>query len=120
MGVALEDKAVAYPFSVLSLEPVVNDLVGEAPVLVVFGQDNIATAVFDRKVGDQILTFSLSNPEALTLTDAETGSTWDGLAGTATAGPLAGERLTQLKSTNSFWFGWKDFYPDTRVYGTDG
>ena len=120
VGVALEDEAVAYPFSVLSLEPVVNDLVGEAPVLVVFGQDNIATAVFDRKVGDQILTFSLSNPEALTLTDAETGSTWDGLAGTATAGPLAGERLTQLKSTNSFWFGWKDFYPDTRVYGTDG
>ncbi len=120
VGVALEDEAVAYPFSVLSLEPVVNDEIGDTPVLVVFGEDQLSTAVFDRQVGDQTLTFSLSDPARLTLTDAETGSTWQGLTGMATGGPLAGERLTRLKSTNSFWFGWKDFYPDTRVYGIDG
>ena len=53
------------------------------------------------------------------LTDAETGSTWDGLAGRAVAGPLAGEQLEWVKSTASFWFGWKDWYPETRVYGED-
>jgi hypothetical protein len=119
VGVELGGEAVAYPFSVLSFEPVVNDNVGGTPVLVVFGQDNVTTAVFSREVGDQTLTFSLANAESLSLTDAETGSTWRALTGEATDGPLAGQRLDQLKSTNSFWFGWKDFYPETRVYGVD-
>jgi hypothetical protein len=119
VGVALGDGAAAYPFSVLSLEPVVNDEVGGNPILVVFGDDSVTSAVFSREVGDQTLTFSLEDPESLALTDAETGSTWQGLTGQATGGPLAGERLPRLKSTNSFWFGWKDFYPDTRVYGLD-
>jgi hypothetical protein len=63
-------------------------------------------------------TNSLSDPEALTLSDAETGSIWEGLTGLAIDGPLAGEQLTRVKSTSSFWFGWKDWYPETRVYGT--
>jgi hypothetical protein len=32
---------------------------------------------------------------------------------------LAGEQLEWVKSTASFWFGWKDWYPETRVYGVD-
>ncbi|HSR32601.1 MAG TPA: DUF3179 domain-containing (seleno)protein [Anaerolineae bacterium] len=51
------------------------------------------------------------------MTDAETGSTWDGLTGQAIGGPLIGKRLARVKSTASFWFGWKDWYPETRVYG---
>jgi hypothetical protein len=119
VGLALDGEAVAYPFSVLSLQPVVNDQVGDRPVLVVFDEDTATGVVFDREREDQTLTFTLPDPEpdALTLTDAETGSTWDGLTGRATDGPLAGEQLTRLRSTASFWFGWKDFYPDTRVYG---
>jgi hypothetical protein len=35
------------------------------------------------------------------------------------SGPLAGSRLPRIKSTSAFWFGWKDFYPHTRVYGVD-
>ena len=119
-GAALKDEAVAYAFSVLSLEPVVNDHVGDTQLLVVFGVDQLSTAVFDRQVGNQTLTFSLSDPEMLTLTDAETGSTWEGLDGAATGGPLAGEQLAPLRSTNSFWFGRKDFCPNTRVCGKDG
>ena len=53
------------------------------------------------------------------LSDEETGTLWDGLTGKAIDGPLAGKRLTRLKSTSSFWFGWKDWYPDTRIYGID-
>jgi hypothetical protein len=40
-------------------------------------------------------------------------------AAEAIAGPLAGQQLQRLKSTIVFWFGWKDFYPETRVYGVD-
>jgi hypothetical protein len=39
------------------------------------------------------------------------------MRGLSTEGSLAGTQLEPLKSTISFWFGWKDFYPETRVYG---
>lgn len=117
IGVEHQDEAVAYPFSVLNDEPAVNDVVGDVPVLVTFYADTATGVVFERTLNGQILTFS-GGPD-LVLTDQETGSTWDGRSGLATDGPLAGEQLTRIKSTRSFWFGWKDFYPETRVYGID-
>jgi hypothetical protein len=117
VGVALGDEAVAYPWGELSLEPVVNDVVGGTPVLVVFGENTATGVVFDRGLEGQLLTFSMSDPETLTLTDAQTGSTWEGLTGLATDGPLSGKQLARVKSTSSFWFGWKDWYPETRVHG---
>jgi hypothetical protein len=115
VGVEQNGDPVAYPFSALNTQPVVNDEIGGGPVLVVFDKDTAASAVFSRVLDGQTLTFSPK--DGLTLADAETGSTWIGLTGLATDGPLKGKRLTQLKSTSSFWFGWKDFYPNTRVWG---
>jgi hypothetical protein len=89
VGVSLEDVAVAY--------------------------NTANSAVFDRSTSEGVLTFEIE--EGLTLVDQETGSTWDGLTGEAIEGSLKGETLRRLKSTSSFWFGWKDFYPDTKVYG---
>jgi hypothetical protein len=117
VGVEQDGEAVAYPFGVLNDEPVVNDKVGVQPVLVVFNAETGTGVVFDRRVNDQILTFSLI--DGVTLKDSETGTLWDGLTGQALDGELAGETLTRLKSTASFWFGWKDWYPDTRVYGIE-
>jgi Protein of unknown function (DUF3179) len=48
--------------------------------------------------------------------DAETSSTWDGIAGRATDGKLAWTPLEQVPITYSFWFGCADFYPQTTVY----
>ncbi len=117
IGVEVNGEAVAYPFSVLSEQPVVNDVVGDVSVLVVFNTDPASGVVFDRTLDGQTLTFEAS--DGLILVDLETGSTWDGMSGTALDGPLAGKTLERIKSTSSFWFGWKDFYPDTRVYGID-
>jgi len=115
-GVELDDAAIAYPFSVLNNEPVVNDTFAGIDLLIVFDANTAATAVFNRNVNGQLLTFA---GDGFTLTDAETGSTWDIFSGAATAGPLAGTQLERIKSTTSFWFGWKDFHPDTRIYGID-
>jgi hypothetical protein len=120
VGVALGDEAVAYPWSVLSSEPVVNDKVGGTPVLVVFDANTQASVAYAREVDRQVLTFALSDPSAMHLTDAETGSRWDGMTGLALEGPLAGKSLNRVRSTSSFWFGWKDWYPETRVYGAEG
>ena len=116
IGVEHNGAAFAYPFSVLNDQPVVNDQIGDLPVLVVFNVDTGAGAVFSRQREDGwVLTFN--SKDGLILEDKESGSTWDGMNGLAIDGPLAGTQLVQLKSTASFWFGWKDWFPDTRVYG---
>jgi hypothetical protein len=117
IGVALDEGAIAYPFRFLSNEPVVNDTVGEQDLLVVFDQVKAGGIVFDRQVGDRTLTFLAASDGKLT--DSETGSTWDAFSGTAVDGPLLGESLKRIKSTVVFWFGWKDFYRDSLVYGID-
>ncbi len=115
IGLEVDGEAVAYPFAVLDIEQVVNDVVAEKPVLVVFDEPTGTRVVYDRVVAGETLTFTAVTRGALA--DVETNSTWDAVTGEAIAGPLAGQQLQRLKSTIVFWFGWKDFYPDTRVYG---
>lgn len=117
IGVEKNGQAVAYPFSVLNDQPVVNDTVGETAVLVVFDAQTGSGVVFERTLDGQTLTFTHSLE--MVLVDEETGTAWDGLTGRAIDGPLTGQSLQRVKSTRSFWFGWKDFYPETRVYGID-
>ena len=118
IGVELGDTAVAYPYSVLNDEPVVNDTVADTDLLVVFNPESAVGIVYNRQVDGQTLTFK-ADGDSLTLTDEETGSTWDAFSGVATAGSLAGTQLERIKSTTIFWFGWKDFHPDTLLYGIE-
>ncbi len=117
IGVEQNGEAVAYPFGALNEEPVVNDLVGGEPVLIVFNAETGAAVAYSRELAGEAQPLTFSSLEGLRLMDAETDSTWLGFSGEAIEGPLAGMRLTPVKSTSAFWFGWKDFYPDTRVYG---
>jgi hypothetical protein len=118
IGVTDGAAAAAYPFAVLNMEPVINDQVGERPILVVFNPDIGSGIVFDRRVGDQILTWT-AGISSETMIDGETGTVWNLFTGDAVEGPLAGHSLERVSSTPSFWFGWKDFYPHTRIYGID-
>lgn len=116
VGVEFNGNAVAYPFSILNDEPVVNDTVDGAEILVAFDKDSASGLVYDRIINGQTLTFNPSD-QPFTVIDNETGSTWDTVSGTATDGELAGQTLNRIKSTTVFWFGWKDFFPDTILYG---
>jgi hypothetical protein len=123
IGVALDGVAMAYPFGQLSGEPVVNDEVNGQPLVVVFDPDSATGAVFSREVEGRELHFRLAVSGGLAdarLVDDETGTTWSAFTGMGLDGPLAGVRLGRLRSTSSFWFGWKDWYPETEVYGLEG
>jgi hypothetical protein len=122
IGLRLDDQVKAYPFTHLSQEPVVNDTVGNHPVVVVFQAQTATGMVFSRRVGERVLRFTpvpASATERLTMKDAETGSLWSGLDGRALAGPLKGKQLAQISATYAFWFAWKDYYPKTMVYGEE-
>ena len=114
IGVEQDGEAVAYDFDTLNAERIVNDRVGETDALVVFLPESATGLVYNRLVDGQMLTFRYEDE---TLIDNETQSTWDAWLGTATSGPLEGQRMRRVDSTRSFWFGWKDWYPDTRIYG---
>ncbi len=118
IGVELGETAVAYPYSALNKEPLINDSAGGKDLLVHLDLQSGAGAVFDRRVNSETLTFT-QNEGQVTMTDDQSGSTWEMLTGVAVDGPLKGTELQRIKSVASFWFGWVDFHPDTIVYGVN-
>ena len=118
-GLVIDGQPVVYPFSRLAEERVANDTVAGQPVLVIFVPDTRTALAFRREVDGQMLTFAPGEGDTGTFIDAETGSIWTALTGAAVSGPLQGKRLERIPGTSSFWFGWKDFYPDTQVWRED-
>ena len=115
IGVRIGGEVKAYSFTALARVRVVNDTIGGVPLVVVFDGASFSGAVYRRDPGGNLLTFA-PGPNALSMVDHETGSTWDGLSGRATAGAYAAMVLQQVPITYSFWFGWADFYPNTELY----
>lgn len=120
-------EAVAYPFPLLRAQGVINDTVGDLPVVAFWqpgqasalGASDINTAadvgtagLFRRELGDRLLTFEAAADGVIR--DAETGSAWN-VFGTATAGELAGEQLQLLPAAPHFWFAWAAFRPEARL-----
>jgi hypothetical protein len=116
LGVRLDGHVKAYSLNALAKDRVVNDIVGDVPLVVVFDGNTESGAVFRRDPNGRTLTFRAGS-KPLELVDVETGSTWDGLIGRATAGPLSGTVLEQVPITFGFWFAWADFYPETDLFG---
>lgn len=118
IGVDVRGESVAFPFGVLNDEPVVNYEIGDVPVVVVFNPDSGGGAVWNRSLENgQILSFAEMGDGMMR--DIETGSLWSGFTGEAVSGDLVGQTLGSVKSTQSFWFGWIDFYPDTEIFGIE-
>ena len=120
-GTVIDNQPAVYPHSILQDERAVNDTVAGTELTVWFDPRTKTARLYNRTVttessGEQTLTFIATGAE-LEFKDKETGSTWLLLNGKAIDGPLKGAILTAIPSTNSFWFGWKDWYPQTMVYG---
>jgi hypothetical protein len=119
LGLVLNNKAKAYPFSVLSRQPVINDTFQTSPLLVVFDTESTTGVIFNRNLDGKTLSFKqIKKPgsKSLILADDATGSVWDGLTGTSFKGSYKGKKLQPIPMTPSFWFGWVDHYPNTEVY----
>lgn len=119
LGLVLSGKAKAYPFSVLSRHPMINDTFRAVPLLVVFDTDSTTGVIFNRNLDGKTLSFNqVKKPGAKSpvLADDVTGSVWDGLSGTSLQGYYKGKKLEALPMTPSFWFGWVDHYPDTELF----
>ena len=129
VGVTLSNgRAKAYPFGELRSARVVNDVVSDVPIAVFWGGETVdplqagtidgggivGTGVaFDRRVGQQTLTFDSDDNDRFV--DRETGTSWS-ILGEALSGELAGQRLEPVIHRNDFWFAWAAFFPEAPVY----
>ncbi|HBK79876.1 MAG TPA: hypothetical protein DDZ83_09435 [Nitrospinae bacterium] len=121
-------KAKVYPFAELNRAGVVNDVFAGRDLLVSYCESAKSGVVFDRKLDGRVLTFepgskngpgkgSKIGPAGCpVMRDRETGTQWVLLTGAAAEGPLKGKKLRMIPSTQSFWFGWKDYYPKSEIY----
>jgi hypothetical protein len=116
---------VAYAFDYLQREQVINDAVGNTPVVVFWqpgatsaldaprvaqSRDVGQAALYGRTVDGQQLSFRLNDSDEFI--DEQTGSTWN-IFGEATAGDLAGEQLPSYLCFPHFWFAWSSAHPRT-------
>ncbi len=119
--------AVAYPFTLLKEQRVINDTVDGQAVAVFWtpgtasaldtgtlaeGRDVGSAAAYSRELDGQTLHFTFTGEQVV---DDATGSTWN-QHGQAVSGELAGAQLEPVVAINHFWFSWAAFKPDTRVY----
>ncbi len=112
----------AYPVTIMSWHEVVNDWIGDLPVVITYcplcgtGMAFLA----DSPAGP--LTFGVSGllyQSNLLLYDRETETLWSQLLAQAIAGPLRGTRLTTVALTHATWDAWREAHPNSQVLSTD-
>ena len=101
---------------------IVNDQVGEKPVVVTYCPLCRSGVVFDALTDKQVYEFGVSgllyNSDVL-LYDRQTESPWSQLVGAAVAGELSGTALEMVPSAMVTWAEWKKKHPGTQVLSTE-
>jgi hypothetical protein len=114
LGISLGERAKAYPFDVLARWQVINDIFLSRPVVATFDVQSTAAQLFDRTVGERVLTFG-ARPDGL-MEDAETGSLWHLIRGDCLEGELQGAQLRPMPAIVSFRHVWAQFHPKTELF----
>ena len=105
----------------------VQDRVGPEPVLLVVGPDGQSVRAFRARVpnGNGLAEFyrTLDNQTALPggpsiplMMDDATGSKWN-FQGCAIEGKAKGACLERVEVIKDYWFDWRQYNPDTTVFG---
>ncbi len=112
IGVVDGSTARAYPRPAVRESGVVNDTVGDRPVVVT--ALDLTLVAYERTVGGAVLTFVRDDKQHL----SAGGSRWQILTGRAIDGPYEGQTLSSAsRRSQLYWFAWLDFYPETELYG---
>lgn len=116
LGIATKEASKAYPVRILNWHEVINDDVGQQPVVISWCPLCGSGVVYDPDVGQGRHTFGVSGllyKRNLLLYDHETDSLWSQLGGKAVTGPLAGTSLRLLPASIATWAQWREAHPET-------
>ncbi len=113
LGISTSTASKAFPWNAVLSSKLIQDHVGDEPVLLVVGPDNTSTRAFVTHANE---TFARSASGANgIMTDAETSSVWN-FSGCAVSGPLTGQCLQPIEAVKDYWFDWLNYHPATTVF----
>ncbi len=127
LNIRFDNAHKLYPYGTIEKIGVINDAVGDTPVVVLSGagyvspldQTEIVSSTtvplaigYSRNVDGTLLTFQKKGDDFI---DKQTGSKWT-LFGEAISGSLKGAQLRRVDSGNHFAFAALAFTPDAEVY----
>jgi hypothetical protein len=109
--VELGDTSKAYRSSSMRNREVINDVIDEKPILILYDRERQLASAFSRVFGGKTLEFELDESNSSYIKDRSAIRRWDfeGIAHN-------GENLTPIPSFKAYWFAWAAFHPDTLVY----
>jgi hypothetical protein len=111
LGLLLDGNAKAYAYDDILSAGVVNDHLGNTPI-VVWADEEVINA-FVRRVENQTLTITIIDG---LIQDMETSSSWDLARGLALDGPLSGQALQPIPGSTAYDWAWLDFYPQSEFF----
>jgi hypothetical protein len=114
VGVEVNGKSKAYPFSAIEKQSPILDTVGGKDIVIFLADDKKSVRVFERALDGKILEFLLK-PDSNEIADAQTASVWD-FSGKAISGELTGKQLRKITVLKDYWFDWKTYHADTQLY----
>ncbi len=122
IGITVNGESRAYPINILNWHEVVNDQIRGVPVSVTYCPLCGTGLVYQSKVRGKTLKFGVSgllyNSDVL-LYDRQTETLWSQILSKAVNGPMKGQKLTMVPSSQTSWSSWLKKQPNTKVLSTD-
>ena len=122
IGVNINGESRAYPISILNWHEIVNDTIQGNPISVTYCPLCGTGIVYEGKVNGRSIKLGVSgllyNSDVL-LYDRETETLWSQILSKGVNGPLSGQKLTMVSSSQTSWGKWLKQHPNTKVLSTD-
>jgi hypothetical protein len=123
IGVEIAGQARAYPLRILNWHEIVNDTLGDRPIVVTYSALCDSAVVFDRRTATGVREFGVSgllyNSNLVMYDRSDTPSLWSQLQFRAISGPAVGEELRLLPASLTTWGQWQARCPQTTVLAPD-
>jgi hypothetical protein len=120
LGIQAYGASRAFPYDRVLAEKLVKDHVGSEPVLLVVGPDDQSVRAFRNRIPGVPASAGFyriaAEPSGVLLLDDATGSQWN-FQGCAISGKANGLCLEPIPMLKDYWFDWRNYHPQTTVYG---
>ncbi len=116
------DDARAYPIQIFMWHEIVNDVVGDVPVVITFCPLCNTAIAFERTVNGQVFDLGTTGRlrySNLIMYDRQTETWWQQATGKAIVGELTGAQLTYRPASIIAWADFKAAYPNGKVLSRD-
>lgn len=118
IGIQVNGEARAYPIKILNWHEIVNDTIQGKPISVTFCPLCGTGIVYEAALGGKTLQFGVSgllyNSDVL-LYDRQTETLWSQILSKAINGPMKGQTLRMVSSSQTSWGKWLKLHPNTKV-----